>query len=288
MKMNNKKTIQIIFAAILFFCGNRAISQNVKFEGGYDKFGNMCQLMIFDSKENLKCNDTVRVYTPDGEIKGTLLLLHGWSGCYKDWGDKMDIQKISNKWHFRIITPDGFYNSWYVDHTHPDKMQTRKFFNEELIPFIVGYFKASPENFFIDGLSMGGHGAINIFIDNHDLFRAGGSMSGVLDLEKGRLKTEIVKMFEEKLDERLKEESATYRIKNIANSEKPILISCGYSDFYFFCSQEIADACKENNVYYIRLDSPGTHSWKFWEFALNQHLWYFERLVDGEEMGFKH
>jgi len=36
---------------------------------------------------------------------------------------------------------------------------------------------------------MGGHGAINIFLDDISRFRAAGSMSGVLNLEDTRLKS---------------------------------------------------------------------------------------------------
>lgn len=262
-------------------------SQNVEFGCGNDKFGNCVKLVIFHSLDNLKCDDTVRVYTPEGEINGTLILLHGWSGCYKDWGDKMNIQKISNEHHFRIITPDGFYNSWYVDNTDKSKMQARTFYNEEFFPFIVNHFKLDSLTTFIDGLSMGGHGAVNLFIDNCKYLRGAGSMSGVLELGATTLADELEKVFGERLEERKVLESAHNRLSKIAGSDKLILVSCGYSDYYFRCTQPFVDACKENNVKYIRTDSPGTHSWKFWEYALNQHLWYFNRIIAGEEMGYK-
>lgn len=245
------------------------------------------EVIVFESPVNLKCNDTVRVYTPAGQAPhATLILLHGWSGCYRDWGDKMDIQAICDRTGFRIITPDGFYNGWYVNNSDPEKMQTRDFFNKELIPGLFNMYALDPMTTFIDGLSMGGHGAVNLFIDNHDRFRAAGSMSGVLNLKNGTLVGELRKVFGERLDERLVEESAVTNAKKIAGTDKVILVSCGYSDYYLKCADDFTKVCNELKIPYIRTDSPGKHSWKFWEFALNQHLWYFQRILDGTEMGY--
>ena len=282
------RTISLFIISLLFSTVSTNLSgQGIKIENGAkDKFGNTPQLFIFNSTENLKCDDTVRVYTPEGKINGTLILLHGWSGCYRDWGDKMNIQKISNEHNFRIITPDGFYNSWYVDNSDKEKMQTRTFFNQELIPFFYKYFKLDSLSTFIDGLSMGGHGAVNIFIDNYSLFRAAGSMSGVLTLSSTTLTKELEKVFGEELEERSQSESADVRIEKIAGGKKLILVSCGYSDYYFKCTASFIEKCTTLKVPYIRSDTPGTHSWKFWEFALNQHLWYFNRIISGEEMGY--
>ncbi len=245
------------------------------------------EVLVFHSPENLKCDDTVRVYTPAAApAHATLILLHGWSGCYRNWGDKMDIQAISDRTGFRIITPDGFYNSWYVNNTDRSKMQTRDFYNKELIPQLFEKYSLDPETTFIDGLSMGGHGAVNIFIDNHDKFRAAGSMSGVLNLDNGTLVDELRKVFGNELHGRLVSESAVTNLPRIAGTDKIILVSCGYSDRYIKCAEEFTKACKELKIPYIRTDSPGRHSWKFWEFALNQHLWYFQRILDGAEMGY--
>lgn len=282
-----KVTKTILALGMALMISSALLAQNVKFESGTDKFGNTVQLLVFSSPQNLKCDDTVRVYNPEGSMNGTLILLHGWSGCYKDWGNKMDIQKIANEHNFRIITPDGFYNSWYVDNTDKSKMQARTFYNEEFFPFVVNFFHLDSLTTFIDGLSMGGHGAINLFIDNYHYFRGAGSMSGVLELGATTLADELIKVFGDRLEERKISESAHNRISKVAGMDKIVLVSCGYSDYYFRCTQPFVDACKANNVKYIRTDSPGTHSWKFWEFALNQHLWYFNRIIKGEEMGFK-
>lgn len=266
-------TSALLLGTALFFCSAKNAGAQ--------------ELIVMESPQYLKCNDSVLVFTPaDKAPHATLILLHGWSGCYKDWSNKIDIQAVCNRSGFRIICPDGFYNSWYVNNTDPAKMQARDFFNKEFFPYIFKKFNLNPDSTFIDGLSMGGHGAMNLYIDNPLLFRGAGSMSGVLNLEKGGLKKEFQKVFGEKMEERLKEESASNRISALKGSKKILLISCGYKDFYYPCSEDFADVCKSLGIPYILTGSPAVHSWKFWEFALDQHLFYFQRIIDGKQMGY--
>lgn len=146
-----------------------------------------------------------------------------------------------------------------------------------------------PEKTFITGLSMGGHGAINVFLDDPAKFRAGGSMSGVLDLayEKGGIGlTERLGPFDDPANRRHAEESAVNRIERAKDSGKLMLVSCGYSDSLFGASREFCQRCKELGVPYIEVYSPGTHSWKYWGYALQLHLWYFTRILNEENLGF--
>ena len=146
-----------------------------------------------------------------------------------------------------------------------------------------------PEKTFITGLSMGGHGAINLFLDDPAKFRAGGSMSGVLDLayEKGGIGlTERLGPFDDPANRRHAEELAVNRIERAKDSGKLMLVSCGYSDSLFGASREFCQRCKELGVPHIEVYSPGTHSWKYWGYALQLHLWYFTRILNEENLGF--
>lgn len=248
------------------------------------------QELIVIQSANLTCNDSVRVYTPQNlsgtDTIPTLFLLHGWSGNYKNWGDKYDLQTISNKSGFRIITPDGFYNSWYLNNTNPDKMQWRTFFDKELFPLMKKKYNLTPATTFITGLSMGGHGAINLFMDHPHLFRSAGSMSGVLDLQFTSLKnTELVKVIGDKT-ERLESESAINRLDTLAGLEKPIIVTCGYDDVYSKSAEAFSEKCREKKIPHVLLLTPGTHSWKYWGYALDEHLNFFRKLLDKENLGY--
>lgn len=257
--------------------------------------GHARELIVIES-ENLKCNDSVLVFTPRAENGleiepvANLFLFHGWGGCYSNWSDKYDLQQISDRTGFRIICPDGFYNSWYLNNSDSSQMQWRDFFHKELYPLMQEKYNIRPESTFITGLSMGGHGAVNIFIDNPDKFRACGSMSGVLNLQLTNLKDKEIKKVVGDRTERYDSESAVVRIASVAEKlkreNKPIIVTCGYSDVYSVCSEEFSDKCRELSVPHILMLSPGVHSWTYWGFALEEHLFLFSKILKGENLGY--
>ena len=81
-------------------------------------------------------------------------------------------------------------------------------------------------------------------------------------------------------------ESAINRIERDQNAKKLLLITCGYSDTLYPCSRAFCERCKELGVPYIEVYSPGVHSWTYWDYALRLHLWYFSRILNGENLGY--
>ncbi|PKP06375.1 MAG: esterase [Bacteroidetes bacterium HGW-Bacteroidetes-5] len=246
---------------------------------------NAQEFIVFESK-HLKCNDSVLVFTPanavPGDVTPALFLLHGWSGNYKNWRDKTDIQAVSDKYGFIIITPDGFYNSWYVNNIDPNKMQWRKFFDSELYPAIMKKYRLDPNRSFISGLSMGGHGAINIFLDDTTRFRSAGSMSGVLNLHDTRLKegqmTEMLGPYT-KENTLFDQNSAIKRLESIKGIKRTMIISCGAQDGLAKSSREFSSKCDELGIPNILIMSPGVHNWPYWIFALDLHLFLFSKML---------
>ena len=181
-------------------------------------------------------------------------------------------------------------NSWYLNNSDSSQMQWRDFFHKELYPLMQEKYDIRPESTFITGLSMGGHGAVNIFIDNPDKFRACGSMSGVLNLQLTSLKDKEVKKIVGDKTERYDSESAVVRIASVAEKlkkeNKPIIVTCGYGDVYSICSEEFSDKCRELSVPHILMLSPGVHSWTYWGFALEEHLFLFSKILKGENLGY--
>lgn len=66
-----KVTKTILALGMALMISSALLAQNVKFESGTDKFGNTVQLLVFSSPQNLKCDDTVRVYNPEGSMRNT-------------------------------------------------------------------------------------------------------------------------------------------------------------------------------------------------------------------------
>ena len=272
---------------------------------------NAQELVIIHSS-NLHCDDSVLVFTPDAyretgvvdevccgfsDSVPTLILLHGWSGCYRDWSNKYNLQEISNKYGFRIICPDGFYNSWYLDNVDSNQMQWRKFYSEEFYPQMVEKYKLDPEKTFITGLSMGGHGAMNLFLDHPEWYAAAGSMSGVLNLlHTNLIDTQVSKVlgpFEENKQAYIDQSAVTrldeYARKHLEGSSpyKVLVVSCGYQDTRYAASaREFCQKCLALGIPHIELYSQAPHSWKYWGFALDMHLQIFSKVLHGENLGY--
>jgi len=250
---------------------------------------------------NLKTNDTVLVFTPSGwslesgKETPALFLLHGWSGCWRDWSNRMDIQALSDKWGFIIITPDGFYNSWYLNNADKTKMQWKTFFHEELYPMMVKNYGLIADKTFISGLSMGGHGALSTFLDDISKFRAGGSMSGVLYLPDSKKKdyqlSQVIGTYSEG--------SESYDLNSVAcrldstklnqqfkAGDKLILATCGAQDYYANSTRNFSKRCDDLKIPNILIMSPGAHTWKYWKYAVEQHLFIYSRMVNNSGMGY--
>lgn len=258
------------------------------------------QTTIVVESEWLHCNDTVLVYSPACKDKAkelpTVFLLHGWSGCYRDWSEHMDIQALADETGFRIICPDGFYDSWYVNNADPAKMQWRSFFWEEFWPLMQKRYSLLPDRTFITGLSMGGHGAMNIFLDHPERFRGAGSMSGVLDLKySGGSKTTIPPIMgaTDIEDPKCRRECAVERLgrmyemcDNKELKQKLIVVTCGQQDTKFFlAAQEFVHKCMELNLRHIAQFSPAKHRWPYWTWAVKQHVAWFGQEYRGEGIG---
>ncbi len=288
--MMNSKSATLFFRSLpLLFAMVLSLSSQLK-----------SQERIVISSKNLKCDDTVLVFSPDKANKKshkskdlkakystpTLFLLHGWSGCYKDWSNHYNLQEISDRTGFRIICPEGFYNSWYLNNRDTSLMQWRTFFDKELYPMMKERYGFNPQRTFITGLSMGGHGAINIFIDDTSRFRTAGSMSGVLDLPSTSLKTSQLSKVTGSDETLCNMQSACVRVLNIKGLKSPMVISCGYNDVYSAHSEKFSNICRNNGIPHFLLLSPGKHSWKYWGFALEQHLQIFSKILDGDNLGY--
>ena len=243
------------------------------------------ELVVFPS-ENLHCNDSVLVFSPASQIMArelpTLFLLHGYSGCYADWSRHMDLQAVCDATGFRIICPDGFYKSWYLNDAKAENMQWRTFFWEECWPTLDARYGFSPEKTFIDGLSMGGHGAMNLFLDHPERFRGAGSMSGILALHHSGGSKQIIPAIlgvEDIEDPVVAAQSAVNRLGRVreicADAPKLIVVSCGLQDKFLPATEEFAAALKASGLSYVELYSPEAHTWTYWTWVLPLHLKFF-------------
>lgn len=257
--------------------------------------------MIVVESPNLHCNDTVLVFSPAGDTLAreipSVFLLHGYSGSYADWNKHMDIQAFSDSTGFRVICPDGFYKSWYVNDANPEGMQWRTFFWDELWPLLDSKYGLSAEKTFITGLSMGGHGAMNLFLDHPERFRGAGSMSGILDLRHSGGSRDYIPLLLGAADIDSPEcaaQSAVNRLGRIEEAaaefgfdpaSKIIVVSCGTEDKFIPATEVFVAKCREMGIKHISMYSPAIHRWNYWTWVVNYHVGWFSQKVSGGRLG---
>ena len=117
---------------------------------------------------NLPSADQYLIVTPENYNTRNdyplIILLHGWSGNYQQWNSIIDLQDLANAYNFVIVCPDGFYDSWYLNNPLKPEVQYEDFFWQDFIPYLKNNYSIDSNNVFISGLSMGGHGAITLYL----------------------------------------------------------------------------------------------------------------------------
>jgi len=232
--------------------------------------------------------DTVQVFIPNDPDSlqkkyACVYLLHGWSGSYKSWGKLLDMQKLSDRYKFIFVCPDGFYNSFYLNSPLEKTMQFESFFVEELMPEINKNFRTDTAKTFITGLSMGGHGALTLFFKHSDLFLSAGSSSGVLDLSYSSQKSKSLAKWLgefEKNRQRFYEASAIFLCEKNVNSMKSFILDCGTNDHLYECNTNFYSKAMKLKLPAVFISMPGDHNAAYWKNSFLFHFDFFYNLAN--------
>lgn len=240
--------------------------------------------LIYQSK-NLAKPDTTWVFKPKNYAQKDKLpmifLLHGYSGNYKQWHGIMDAQKYADDFGFIIVCPDGLYNSWYLNSPVKSDQQFETFFFEELFPQVMSKYKVEEKNVFITGLSMGGHGALSLFIKHPELFKSAGSTSGGVRLSDGYGKWDLAALLGNptKEDKVWQTFSVLSNIDRLKGTDKPFIFDCGASDFFYQANNELKQKCDELKLNATYISQPGSHNKAYWAKSIQQQFVFFKNLA---------
>jgi len=243
------------------------------------------ETLIYRTK-NLARPDTTWVFTPkngkEKEKRPLLFLLHGYSGNYKQWHSIMNAQQYADDYGFIIVCPDGLYSSWYINSPVKPDMQFETFFFDELFPDIKSKYKVDENNVFISGLSMGGHGALYLFMKRPDLFKSAGSTSGGIRLSDSFGKYGLGEMLGNPPaeSELWNKYSVFSQIDLLKGYKKPFIFDCGADDIFYKSNTALKQKCDELKLNATYISQPGAHNRAYWAKSIRQQMDFFKSLLN--------
>jgi putative tributyrin esterase len=226
------------------------------------------------------------VFRPDNynsnERYPLLFMLHGHAADYTQWSEIVDLKYYANKYNFIIVCPDGHYDSWYIDSPIDTNMKFESYFFKGLVPEIFQKYEVDSNNIFITGLSMGGHGAMNLFLNHPNFFKSAGSTSGILDLLPFPDNWEIKNVLGDQQYHRENwiVHSAINNLDKIINLDKQFIVSCGSEDFAFDVNRRFRDSCEVKGIKLRFIQSRGDHSYDYWSKSILNHFAFFAEMVN--------
>ena len=209
-------------------------------------------------------------------------LLHGLSDDHTIWLRRSNIERYATLYGTAVIMPNGD-RSFYTDMKHGSAWF--KAISEELPSFVNRMFPVSTErkDTFIAGLSMGGYGALKTALHFPERFAAAGIMSAVTDI--------VDKFSNDTFDKNMWQNIFGSPEETIANgndiftliekvsqqTQKPDIIHfCGNEDFLLKDNRKLCDALERLKWQnYLYQETPGAHSWEFWDRHIQDILKYF-------------
>lgn len=243
------------------------------------------QKQIVFNSNYLPQADTTWVFTPKNLTKKdkvpAIFLLHGFGGNYKQWNNIMDAQKYADEYGYIIICPDGLVKSWYLNSPAKADWQYENFFFGELLPKIKKDYPIDTAHVFITGLSMGGHGALWLFLKHSEQFKSAGSTSGGINLRDAIGKfgvTELLGNPDKDSDIWLKY-SVIQNIDKLAGNKKEIIFDCGTDDFFYQSNNAMKKKCDSLKINATYISQPGNHNSAYWKKSIRQQFEFFSKQV---------
>ena len=259
--------------------------------------------------------DTIAVYSPsmkktlkaaisfpsgyeNGESRYPVVyLLHGGSGAFSDWHQKVTekgiVNQMAEEHKVLIVTPGVGPASYYYDSPLLDSVRYETYMIQELIPFIDKNYRtlAQKESRAITGLSMGGHGAITLAAKHPTLFIAAGSMSVVMNID-----TDLWKVGEDFRSLRKKGQiemlgainyqgplfnpyTAVGLVDQLKNQKVSLIIDCGVDDFLIETNRQMHSLLMEKKVAHEYIERPGAHTWNYWTEALPVQFFFLSKYL---------
>jgi S-formylglutathione hydrolase FrmB len=204
-------------------------------------------------------------------------LLHGYGGNYADWITKAKgFEKAVDLYQMIVVCPDGGIGSWYWDSPVDANFKYETYLSKELVSWIDSKYKTIKDRRGrgITGLSMGGHGGLYLSLKHQDVFGAGGSMSGGVDIRPFPNNWDMAKRLGAYSEH--PENWEKYTVMNMLNLLTPnslaLIIDCGTDDFFYKVNENLHQQLLYRNIPHDYITRPGAHNWNYWSNSIQYQL----------------
>jgi S-formylglutathione hydrolase FrmB len=257
-----------LFLCLIFFCSDLPAQSIARVDSFYmPSLGRTKKLSVL-----IPAKYDPRVHYP------VLYLLHGYSGGYDNWGSKTKIAEYVRDIPMIVVMPDG-ENSWYVNSAMEPSDRFEDYIVNDLPNYIQKAYSIDTTKQGIAGLSMGGYGALVLALRHPAKYRFAGSLSGAIAFPRGM--TDTTRQPEHSLLPSLKhafgEKSGASRSaydlfllsRQTSKESMPyIYMAMGTLDNYrsfLPAHRALTDLLRGAGVSYEYHETPGGHSWQYWD-----------------------
>lgn len=238
----------------------------------------------------LKMPVQMGVFLPDPSIREkagdspmqVLYFLHGMGGDYTTVCRYTSIERylLEANCNLAVIFPNA-HRSFYANMCYGENYWD--YISREIPSLVKSYFNISTErkDTFLAGISMGGYGAMKLALSFPERFSAVAAISGALDAENfavrhqdSPLADEFKRIFGLSSTVRGSDNDLFSLAEKVAEAGKQphIYQCCGTEDFLYNDNLKFRDHLGSLGLKHIYEESPGAHTWKYWDENLKKAL----------------
>lgn len=225
-------------------------------------------------------------YDPEASYP-VVYLLHGYGGNQNTWITvKPALNEIATRDSLIFVCPDG-ESSWYWDSPTQPQSQFETFVARELTAYIDKHYatRACREGRAITGFSMGGHGGLWLSMRHPDIFGAGGSISGGVDIrpfpDNWKMKEQLGPYNENPA--RWDSHTVINQLDSVVPGRPHLVIDCGYDDFFYTVNQHLHNELLKRGIPHDYYNHPGRHTNEYSSQALDYQILFFNKYFDSTD-----
>ncbi len=205
-----------------------------------------------------------------------LYLLHGLTGHYQDWESRTHLDEDVANLPLIVAMPEGD-DSWYANSASQPQEKWEDYIVKDFIAEIDSRYRTiqARQGRAIAGLSMGGYGALKFAMKYPAMFIFAASFSGVQNIARDpQLDIGFGPKYQQQIADIFGPGGAPSRAANdvfeLARQRFPsslpfLFVSCGADDRYLSSNRELVAVLQQQKIPYEYRESPGGHSWKYWD-----------------------